>query len=304
MTVSILAMMQAWGGHWLGVLIAAVLGSAVGSFANVVVYRSPRDGMSSLRPARSFCPSCRSGIAWFDNVPILSWIVLRGRCRSCRARISFRYPAVEVVMAALFAAAWWHAPPTGPDAAARLLVVWYLATASVIVTLVDLEHLIIPDAVTIPGIVIGLLASMTFPELHAGHPGFRDASPHLSALSAALLGIAAGGGSLYVVGRIGNVFLRKRLDQAGVEDSMGFGDVKWMAMAGAFLGAAWVLDAIMLACICGAVVGLVLIVIARISRQAAPVGIPFGPYLSAGLLVELAKPGAAWDLLSELSGVA
>src|SRR5215813_9359816 len=113
--------MDVLGSSWSGVLLAGLLGLSVGSFANVVIYRTPRDGLSVLRPARSFCPSCSASIGWRDNIPLLSWLLLGGRCRSCRASIGMRYPAVELLVGLLFAAAWWWLPPVNADAALRLL---------------------------------------------------------------------------------------------------------------------------------------------------------------------------------------
>jgi leader peptidase (prepilin peptidase)/N-methyltransferase len=287
---------------WAGLIVSLVLGAAVGSFANVIIYRSPREGLSSFRPARSFCPSCRAQLAWSDNLPVLSWLVLKGRCRSCGVRISWRYPLVELLMAALFGVAWWVFHPGDADMLTRLLVAWYLVAACVVVAVIDWEHQIIPDTITWPGMVLGVVASLAFPVLHAGHVGFREQAPHASSLMASLIGLAIGGGSLALVGVLGNLFLRRKLESAGLQDSMGWGDVKWMALAGSFLGALQVMSAILLACFVGATVGLVLIAAARLRGRDAPVGLPFGPFLALGMLVELVSPGLAWGLLGQITG--
>src|SRR5262245_2050616 len=275
--------MDALGQHWGGALIAGLFGLCVGSFANVVIYRSPREGLSVLQPSRSFCPGCKAPVSLRDNVPVLSWLLLRGRCRNCHAPIAWRYPAVELLVGALFAAAWWLSPPVDMASTGRFIALCLLAYSSVAVTLIDLEHFIIPDVITYPGIVGGLLLSLVFPTLHAGHWGFRSGSPHGSALMAAFFGLLAGGGSLFLVGRLGNLFLRRKLEAAGVQDAMGWGDVKWMAFAGTLLGALSVLSAILVGCVLGALAGIVMKLVARARGAEAPVGLPFGPFLSLGI---------------------
>jgi leader peptidase (prepilin peptidase)/N-methyltransferase len=287
-----------------GLTLSFLIGASIGSFANVIIYRSPRDGLSSLRPLRSFCPACRAQLSWADNLPIISWLLLRGKCRMCRAPIGVRYPLVELLVASLFAAAFWLHPPVGRDNVVQLLVAWYLAAACVIVAFIDLEHTIIPDTITWPGLLIGLALSLAFPSIQAGHVGFRADAPHASALTASLFGVAAGGGSLFLVGRIGNLFLRRKMEAAGIQDAMGWGDVKWMALAGAFLGLSQVLSAILIGCFAGALVGVALIALARLRRDEAPTGLPFGPFLSIGILAELAAPGFAWTLLDQITAVA
>jgi len=286
---------------WFAQVAATAFGLAVGSFANVVIYRSPRDGLSSFRPARSFCPHCNAPVRWHDNIPVLSWIALSGRCRSCRQPISPRYLVVELLVAALFLAAVVLWPPVDSDSMVRLGVAFYLATVCVIVTLVDFEHLIIPDSITWPGMVLGLLASLAFPVLHATHRGFHADQPHASSLIASVFGMVAGGGSLMVVGAIGNRLMKRKLQEAGVPDSMGWGDVKWMALAGTFLGVDSVLSAILIGCFAGAVVGIALKVVARVRREESPIGVPFGPFLSLGILAELVSPGLAFTLLASLA---
>jgi leader peptidase (prepilin peptidase)/N-methyltransferase len=288
-------------GPWGGALFAGLMGLCVGSFANVVIYRTPRDGLSVLRPARSFCPSCRAPIAWRDNLPVLSWLLLGGRCRSCRAPIGARYPGVELLTGLLFAAAWWWSPPVDAEAAAHLLAAWLLAFCCVSVTLIDLEHLIIPDAITYPGMVAGLLASLAAPTLHVGHWAWRAQSPHGSSLAAGVVGLLAGGGSLFLVGQLGNLMLKRRLKEAGVQDAMGLGDVKWMAFTGTLLGGSSVLSAILVGCFLGALAGLLMKLWAALRRSESPVGLPFGPFLSLGVLAELVRPELAWRIVESLA---
>ena len=293
--------MDVLGSAWTGSLFAGVFGLCAGSFANVVIYRTPRDGLSVVRPARSFCPACRAPIGWRDNLPVLSWLLLRGRCRACQASIGVRYPAVELLVGGLFAAAWWLIRPVDADSFARLFMAWLLAFAGVCVTLIDLEHLIIPDAITYPGAALGLALSVWSPALHAGQVAWQADAPRVSSLFASLAGLLAGGGSLFLVGQLGNLMLRRRLKEAGVQDAMGWGDVKLMAFAGTLLGAMSVLSAILIGCFLGALAGILMKVWAAVRGQPSPVGLPFGPFLTLGVLAELVRPELAWRLVEALA---
>lgn len=279
-----------------GIALAAAVGLCVGSFANVAIHRIPIEGLSVWKPARSFCPSCGTRLAWRENVPVLAWLLQRGRCRTCGTAISWRYPAVELLVAALFVLFWSVQPPVDAESLVLLLVRWSVAFTCVVVSAIDLQHFIIPDVITLPGTALGVLLSAALPALHEGGALWRPEQPHASAVVSALAGALAGGGSLWLVGRLGNVFLRKQIEEAGVEDAMGLGDVKWMAFAGTFLGPLLVLEAILTACFAGALVGIVMKLIAR-ARGQGLVGLPFGPFLSAGILVELVWPGAVWSVL-------
>lgn len=283
---------------WVGWFIASFLGLSVGSFANVAIHRVPIDGLSVWKPSRSFCPSCSTQLKWFDNIPVLSWLFLRGRCRSCSSRISPRYPAVELLMGALFVLFWAKAGPAVDGTWSPVIVGWFMVSLCVVVSAIDLEHFIIPDIITLPGIVLGLVASGVFPQLHAHHAMFNPESPNGSAVVVALMGMLAGGGSLWLVGRLGNLMLKSQVEAAGVEDAMGLGDVKWMAFAGTILGPILVLEAILVGCFTGALIGIVLKVMARVTGSEGPVGLPFGPFLSVGILLELAWPGAAWTAMT------
>lgn len=287
----------------LGLIIAAWLGLSVGSFANVLVYRVPREGLSVLRPLRSFCPTCSRQLTWSDNIPVLAWMFLRGRCRGCQQSISWRYPAVELLVGALFVLLWWLGPPVDTDSAVRLAVGLVLATTCVVVSAIDLELLIIPDAITFPGMALGLLLSLCLPVLHEGHAGFDPGRPYASALVLSVGGLVVGGGSLWVFGLLGNLMLRRQVQQAGVADAMGLGDVKWMAATGTLLGPMGVGDAILGACFVGALVGIGWKLIARVRGTPPPGGIPFGPFLSMGILAQLVQPGVAWSLLNGLAPV-
>ena len=227
-------------------MIAAfvVAGLLIGSFLNVVIARVP-ERRSIWRPG-SACPGCGAVIAWYDNIPILSFFVLLARCRACGTRISWRYPLIEAVTAALFAAAAWRFGPT-PDAvvAAALLAVLVALTA------IDLEHQIIPDVISLPGILAGTLANLATGRV-----------PWLESL----MGIVVGGG----------VFLVIILASGG---GMGGGDMKLGAMLGAFLGWKVVLLAVFVAVVFGGILAVTLIATGLRGRKDP---IPFGPFLAAG----------------------
>jgi len=232
-----------------GVAVAALFGLTVGSFLNVVVHRLPL--RESLVTPRSRCPSCGAPIAAFDNVPVLSWLALRGRCRRCRAPISVRYPAIELANAALWALAFRFAPSWG-DLASGLL----LASACLALMAIDYDHQILPDAITLPGIAAGLALSF---------------ASVLRTPVSALLGAALGAGGLFLV-----AFAYEKV--AGHE-GMGLGDVKMLGMVGAFLGPAGVLVTILAASVSGSVVGLALILFRGGDGKTR---LPFGVFLAVG----------------------
>ena len=227
-----------------GSALAAVIGLVIGSFLNVVIARLP--ARRSLWKPGSACPTCGAAIAWHDNIPLLSYALLRGRCRGCAGSISARYPLVEAVTAALFVAAFatfgWSRD---------LGVAWILLASLVAITAIDLDHQIIPDLITLPGIVTGFVVNVA-----SGRLLWTDS----------LLGILLGGG----------VFFAIILASGG---GMGGGDMKLGAMFGAFLGWKVTIVAIFLAVIVGGVVAAAMLVAGRKGRKDA---IPFGPFLAVG----------------------
>lgn len=191
--------------HWIFTLIAFVLGACVGSFLNVVIYRVPL-GMSVNEPKRSFCPVCKAGIPMWLNLPMLSWIWLRGKCRHCRASIAFRYFGVELLTAVLFAVVW-HLFCSGPQVVPFLMV---LVSLLVAVTFIDAEHLIIPTRMTMAGTVLGLLACVVWPQL----PVLAGASggDWWGGLQSGAIGLAAGFLGLWAVVELGKrAFGRKAM---------------------------------------------------------------------------------------------
>ena len=201
-----------------------IIGSIVGSFLNVVIYRVPR-GESIVRPP-SACPACGTRLRARDNIPVLGYLLLRGRCRYCSAPISPRYPTVEI-LAGLLPLLVFARFGLGRE----LLVYWPLSYVLLVISFIDLDLRIIPDKVTLPGIAVGLVVAPL-----VGLTGFWES----------LIGILVGGGALYLIGVLGELILRK--------ESMGGGDVKLAAMLGAFLGWKMILLALFSAFLIGAVV--------------------------------------------------
>ncbi len=234
----------------LQISILAVLGLAFGSFLNVCVHRIPR-GQSLAHPG-SRCPACAYELRWFDNIPVVSYAVLGGRCRKCRAPISIRYPAVELATMALFVL---HGLGFGWDA--LLVPRLIFACAMVVLFAIDLEHHLLPNVITLPGIAIGLVSSAVLP------PGLVDA----------LIGTVAGGGVLWLVGA---AYYR----YSGHE-GMGGGDVKMLAMIGAFLGWKLMLLTLVLSSLAGSLIGVIVIAARRGDMKYA---LPYGTFLALGAL--------------------
>ena len=224
-------------------------GLLIGSFLNVVIARVPH-GRSLWRPG-SACPACGSAIAWHDNVPLVSYAALRGRCRACGVSIPWRYPIVEAITGAFFGAAALAFGPT-PYA---VVAAAFLA-ALVAITMIDLEHQIIPDVISLPGILAGVLANLA-----TGHVSWLDS----------VLGILIGGGVFLAIALVGSWL-------AG-QDAMGGGDIKLAAMLGAFLGWKVLLLSLFVSAIGGGVLAAVLMSTGLRGRKDP---LPFGPFLAAG----------------------
>jgi leader peptidase (prepilin peptidase) / N-methyltransferase len=233
------------------VTVLAVLGACVGSFLNVCIYRLPR--RESLAWPGSHCTSCTRSLAWYENIPIVSWVVLRGRCRTCRAPISWMYPIVEVTTALVFVIGYLLYGLT-PLAAVRV----FFASALIVLFVTDLQHKVLPNVITVPGIVIGFACSLFVP------PGWRDS----------LIGIVAGGGVLFA---LAEAYYRVR-----GQEGLGMGDVKLLGMIGAFLGWKLVLLTLVLASFAGSLAGGVMIASGRGGMKYA---LPFGTFLAVGALV-------------------
>ena len=237
-----------------GAVYATVVGLCVGSFLNVVAHRLPRRE-SIVRP-RSRCPHCSAGIAARDNVPLLSFVMLRGRCRTCGERIAWRYPAVEAGSGLLWLASWLVFGPTFDG-----LVAAVFCSLMLVLAVIDAIHLLLPDPLTYGGIGLGLAASFV-----VGWTTPRDA----------VIGAAIGAGALLVL--IGLWYLLRRVR------GMGLGDVKMLAAVGAFLGVGGTLLTLFLASLIGALAGLLFLVRGRLGWSSR---LPFGVFLAVGALVSL-----------------
>jgi len=248
-------------------LLSFVFGAVVGSFLNVCIYRLP-EGISIVNPP-SFCPNCKYHIRWYDNIPLISYILLRGKCRNCGERISPRYFIVELVTALLFLAAY-----KSVGLSAVLPVYFALIGALIVVAFIDLKHRIIPDVITYSGIIGGVVLSFLLPMLHKNpFPWNLVVEPKLAALLDSLSGLFLGGGALYLIGILGEATFKR--------EAMGGGDVKLLAMLGAFLGWKAVLLIIVISALLGAIVG----VVEKIRTGASY--IPYGPYLALGGLIAM-----------------
>ncbi len=230
----------------LALAFMAAIGLAVGSFLNVCIHRVPL--RLSVASPGSRCPACGYALRWTDNIPVLSYVALRGRCRGCGSPISLQYPIVELITMGVFVL---HYLVIGADA----LLIPRLAFASAMIVLfaIDYQHFLLPNVITLPGIVVGLLFSLWFP------PGFRDA----------LIGVAVGGGLLWLIGEAYYRF-------AG-QEGMGGGDVKMLAMIGAFLGWQLTIVTLILSSMAGALVGLGVIVSRRGGMDHQ---LPYGTFLA------------------------
>jgi leader peptidase (prepilin peptidase)/N-methyltransferase len=246
----------------LHLVLGAAIGLCIGSFLNVVIYRLPI-GQSIVTPP-SRCRNCSYLLQWYDNIPVFSWLFLGGLCRKCGVGVSIQYPIVELITAALFVLVIWMTP-SGPLLATRLILVCILIALFGI----DLEHQILPNVITLPGIAVGVLLSLIAP------PGWKDA----------LIGVLLGGGVLYAIA--GAYYLWRR------EEGMGMGDVKMLAMIGAFLGWKAVLVTLVLSSFAGAIIGVALMAVQRGTMKFA---LPFGTFLAVGAIVAMfaGEPLVAW----------
>jgi len=232
-------------------VLAVLCGAAVGSFLNVCIYRLPRSKSVVVPP--SACPQCGRGLAWYENLPIVSWLALGGQCRTCRAPISAQYPIVEALTATMFGVAWWYYGP-GAMLVSRLV----FGCALIALFAIDLEHHLLPNAITLPGILAGFALSF-FTE-----PGWVSS----------LIGILVGGGVLLAIAEI---YYRLRH-----EEGLGMGDVKMLAMVGAFVGWQLTFLTLMMASLAGSIIGVALIATRRGNMKYA---LPFGTFLALGAAV-------------------
>jgi leader peptidase (prepilin peptidase) / N-methyltransferase len=238
--------------YWFLLALVFLFGLCIGSFLNVCIYRIP-ESKSIVSPG-SMCPGCGNPVKFYDNIPVLSFIVLRGKCRNCNEPISLRYPVVEL-LTGVFAVSVFLKFGAGMEAPVYFL---FIATLLVI-TFIDIDHRIIPDVISLPGIVLFFIASLAIPAI-----SIKDS----------VIGILAGGGILFVIAEL---YLR-----ITGKEGMGGGDVKLLAMIGALIGWQGVLFTIFASSLIGTIIGIMFMLVQGKNLKLA---IPFGPFLSIGAVV-------------------
>jgi leader peptidase (prepilin peptidase)/N-methyltransferase len=236
----------------IGYLIPFIFGTIIGSFLNVCIFRLPKK-QSIISPS-SYCPNCHHPVRFYDNIPILSFLLLRGKCRRCRHPIPARYPVVELLAGLLSLALFLKF-----GLSLSYFVYLTFSAALLVITFIDIDHQIIPDVITLPGIILGLTASLFLPGMT-----FMDS----------IIGTVAGGGGLFLVA-MGYSLIAKR-------EGMGIGDIKLISMIGAFLGIKGVLLTIFLGSLFGSSVGLTVMLKEKRDRRYA---VPFGPFLAIGAII-------------------
>lgn len=266
--------------EFIAYIFVFLLGAAIGSFLNVVIHRVPRE--QSIVLPNSACPNCRTAIRPYDNIPILSWLVLGGKCRNCKEPIAWRYPAVELLTAIVFVITFWQIGLT-----VFLPVGLIFISAMIALVFIDAEHMILPDLITYPLLIFAVAVRISYPLFLAGNffsdttfaplsrlAGYPD---WVVSIAGAFLGGLVGGGSLWLVGAIWKVL-------RGV-DAMGFGDVKMMFAVGALLGWRLSLFTIFVGAFAGALIGIALV--ARQKDRDLQMQIPFGIFLGIGSIIAL-----------------
>ncbi len=261
---------------WIQIIIF-FLGLAIGSFLNVCIYRIPRSDMSIYSPRRSFCPECNQSIKFYDNIPFLSYLFLRGKCRHCKAKISVLYPIVELATAVLFLVMYYQFERT-------LEFVHALIFVSVLIPIfvIDAQHYIIPNVISLVGLIlgVGIVCAIAYQ------------SKDIDYLKMRLIGFVAGGLVLWLIAFVGSAILRKK--------AMGGGDIKLMAIIGLFLGAWPELPMVIaLSAFSGAVIGTLLIATGKKNRQSP---IPYGPFLVGAAVVVLLWGDPLWEKYLQLTG--
>ncbi len=263
--------------EWFILAWVFVLGCAVGSMLNVLIWRLPR-GLTVGEPRRSICPHCGHQIRWYDNIPVLSFFVLGRRCRDCGGPISWRYPMVELLTGLIFALIYFRQGIQVGTDAGQMVLMMLVAGLLIVASAVDVEWLIIPDEVSYFGILGGLLAGFLLPALHRGSAPYHTfesltGMAHVDGLLASLIGLLSGGLLVLAAALVGAVIFRR--------EAMGFGDVKLMAMLGAFFGWKVVVAAFFLSPFIGLLYGIPLLIFSDEHVM------PYGPFLSIGALLAL-----------------
>ncbi|MDR2367885.1 MAG: prepilin peptidase [Deltaproteobacteria bacterium] len=262
-------------------IVVTVLGLVVGSFLNVVIYRLPREGLAVTRPSRSFCPSCHNQIPWYDNIPVLSWIFLRGHCRGCRAPISIRYPLVELLSGLL---SFFIFQAEGVSL--RYVFYFYFAMCLTAIAFIDLEFMVIPDVLVRPTYLVGLISAVASP--HISLPGVNlwgylqklGWNETLISLAGAALAFLAGFLSLFLLSMAYKLLKGHR--------GLGEGDPPLMGLIALFLGLPSILPVLLLSSVLGLLSVVMLVFSGRFPKSGLGLRpIPFGPFLSLAALIWL-----------------
>ena len=238
----------------LELITAFIFGVCIGSFLNVCIFRLPA-GKSIVHPPSS-CPGCNAAIRFYDNIPVLSWFILRGQCRNCHTPIAFRYVMVELLGGFMAVCVYFRFGPS-----VQGIIYFSFIAALLVITFIDIDYHIIPDVISLPGILLGFAASFFIPTLT-----WMDS----------LIGILAGGGSLYAVAW--------GYERITGKEGMGGGDIKLLGMIGAFIGWQGVLLTIFMGSAIGTLVGLIDM---RVKKKNMKMRIPFGPFLALGAIIHL-----------------
>jgi len=241
--------------HAITFTVVVVIGLAIGSFLNVVIYRLPRK--TGFLLSRSICPKCSKQLKWYHNIPLVSYVFLAGKCAFCGERISLRYPLIELVNAVAYGYFFWQFGLAG-----QFFIYSFLASVLIVVFFIDLDFMIIPDSITLPGVALGLAASFI---------------PDGLGIIQSLIGMVVGGGALWLIAILGDFLFKK--------ESMGGGDIKLSAMLGAFLG--W--KKILLIFVSSALIGLIvsIVIMAFSSKLRENRVIPFGPFLALAAVLTI-----------------
>ncbi len=244
------------------IIYFSIFGLLIGSFLNVVIWRVPLK-MSVSQPSRSFCPKCETQLLWWENIPVISWLILKAKCRTCQAPISGRYPFVEILsgMLAAFCGLKFGVTPTG-------ILLYFFSATLLAITFIDFDHKIIPNVISFPGMTFGL-----FLGCFNQYTTFFE-SPLTNGACDSLLGLIAGGGFFWLVSEL--YYLLKGAV------GLGGGDIKLTAMIGAILGVESIIPTIFAASLIGAPYGVAVILIKGSGRNTE---IPFGPFLALGALI-------------------
>jgi len=240
--------------YGLNYILIFILGLIVGSFCNVCIYRIPKN--ESIIYPTSHCPKCRTTIKPVDNIPLLSYILLKGRCRNCGSKISIQYPVVELLTGMIYLIIYLIY-----GLSIQSLIYIILSSALIIIAFIDLNEQIVPDVISLPGIGVGLILSFFV--------------PYLSFINSAL-GVVVGGGIILIIALVGSMIFKK--------EAMGGGDVKLAAMIGAFLGWRYTIISLFLGFFLGALAGIFLVLSKIKSKEDM---VPFGPFIALGSLITL-----------------